>query len=422
MKSKRLGVVVLRLCFILPLLMFCTNLSEAAQSSEVITNAAEQRELVETLSGELVAQRYSDSKDIYATAEFLKSKYEEAGIDAAIADYDPMQALPYYAETTDQTYRSYFKHLLPVLEVEFNSFCGGTLPDEKSTAVANRLKRVGLEKETFCQVESSKRVETYISATVQHTVEVSRKSLASRSLETWPNVVALVRAPNQPSDGTQNPVCVVGAHMDSVAREGGSRGPVVSPKVAAPGADDNASGTAAVLTLAKAAKNWVQLERPELNCDLLFVHFSGEEEGLLGSLAFAHLQVAKPVRWMVNFDMVAFNSKNSPNVMNIGYDAKFGRGLPEAFNAGGKLNALVIERETFIYSSDQIAFWSIGVPAISVSEQACADLSCRDPFKYFNPNLHTTEDTTTVLDFEYAANLINQSFEGLKRLLTYKLY
>jgi len=50
------------------------------------------------------------------------------------------------------------------------------------------------------------------------------------------------------------------------------------------------------------------------------------------------------------------------------------------------------------------------VPALSISEQACAEEACAEPFKYFNPNLHTSEDKAEGLDFDYAANIIDQSF------------
>jgi len=74
--------------------------------------------------------------------------------------------------------------------------------------------------------------------------------LQSRKLVTWPNVWQLfVRAIDWRSR-TSSALCR-GRHMDSVARDGGGRGPIVSPSVLAPGADDNASGTAAVFTLAR---------------------------------------------------------------------------------------------------------------------------------------------------------------------------
>lgn len=94
---------------------------------------------------------------------------------------------------------------------------------------------------------------------------------------------------------------IVGAHYDHLGLGGphsGSRRPDTS--AVHPGADDNASGVAAMLTLARHfAKH-----RPARS--LLFVAFSAEEEGVVGSKYFTeHLPVdTSAVSAMFNFDMV----------------------------------------------------------------------------------------------------------------------
>jgi hypothetical protein len=91
-------------------------------------------------------------------------------------------------------------------------------------------------------------------------------------------------------------VVVVGAHYDHLGRGGASS---LAPGVdeVHNGADDNASGTAALLEAAR------QLARP-----VLFIAFSGEERGILGSTAFTRNPTAglamKDVVAMVNMDMV----------------------------------------------------------------------------------------------------------------------
>ncbi len=71
---------------------------------------------------------------------------------------------------------------------------------------------------------------------------------------------------------------VLGAHMDHLGLGGG--GSLLPDTVAIhPGADDNASGTAALLELAQ----YFAAHRQKLKRSLLFLSFSGEEEGLLGS-------------------------------------------------------------------------------------------------------------------------------------------
>jgi hypothetical protein len=404
-----------------------------ATAQAAVTGGAEMRSLVEALSGAArlgvgglpttISQRFSDSAEIQTSALFLQHKYRETGIEAEIANYDPMEAFPYYRQNTDETYRSYFRHLTPRLQTEFDGFCSGTLSPEKREEVEKRLKRVNLERGILCGARSQERVEVYIQATVEHTTEITRAMLSHRALAVWPNVLAYVSGGKSlEGEAGPRPICVIGAHMDSVAREGGGRGPIVSPGTLAPGADDNASGTAAVLTLARVARDWLITGDRRLPCDLVFAHFSGEEEGLLGSLAFTRLQNKRPVLWMVNFDMIAYHTAGAAEpLMNVGYDAKFGDALARSF-AGASTEAprtLVVERNVFIYSSDQIAFWTLGIPALSVSEEACSEAKeCKDPYKNFNPKLHTPDDVVQSLDFDYAAAIVDKSFEGLKALLT----
>lgn len=91
---------------------------------------------------------------------------------------------------------------------------------------------------------------------------------------------------------------VVGAHFDHLGRS--SAGALDSGTAIRNGADDNASGTAAVLELARL------LQARPTRRSVIVVFFSGEEQGLLGSQYFVeHLPVPlDSVQAMINFDMV----------------------------------------------------------------------------------------------------------------------
>jgi Zn-dependent M28 family amino/carboxypeptidase len=95
-------------------------------------------------------------------------------------------------------------------------------------------------------------------------------------------------------------VVVLGAHFDHLGRDSTFATDVRAGHAIRNGADDNASGTAAVMELAR-----LLAARPPRR-SVLFVAFSGEELGLLGSEWFVeHAPV--PVDSMVamlNFDMV----------------------------------------------------------------------------------------------------------------------
>lgn len=92
--------------------------------------------------------------------------------------------------------------------------------------------------------------------------------------------------------GVTQPQLVIGGHYDSVANS--------------PGANDNASGTAVVLDLAR------NLSNTPLGDRAWFVAFDGEEDGLHGSTAFvdrASPQFLNQLQGMLNFDMVGINNE-----------------------------------------------------------------------------------------------------------------
>jgi Zn-dependent M28 family amino/carboxypeptidase len=119
----------------------------------------------------------------------------------------------------------------------------------------------------------------------------------SRSVE-GRNVVAVLPG----SDAVlRDQAVLIGAHYDHLGRgeEGSSFGPTGQIH---PGADDNASGTAAVLEIAEALSSQPPGARPRRS--IMFVAFTGEEKGLIGSLALAAQAGARHVVAMLNLDMV----------------------------------------------------------------------------------------------------------------------
>lgn len=109
-------------------------------------------------------------------------------------------------------------------------------------------------------------------------------------------------------------VVALGAHLDhlgTTGRHSMASGPARSE--AHPGADDNASGTALVMELARSLK----ARRPKRSVH--FLHFPGEEEGLLGSAWWLQQPAAakERVRFMLNFDMVGRLDPAQP-VLHLG--------------------------------------------------------------------------------------------------------
>jgi hypothetical protein len=89
-------------------------------------------------------------------------------------------------------------------------------------------------------------------------------------------------------------VVVIGAHLDHLGRRGGA---------IYPGAEDNASGVAVVLGIARA----LATRQGELSRSVLFVFFGAEEIGMEGSSAFVHEPPVSRDRIaaMINVDMIA---------------------------------------------------------------------------------------------------------------------
>lgn len=96
-------------------------------------------------------------------------------------------------------------------------------------------------------------------------------------------------------------VGMICAHYDSTANRTPGWNPATDP---APGADDNATGTAALLEYARI----LAADRASLRMPIVLAFFDGEEYFFKGSLAYLQsLPPPNPYRWVINIDMVGFN-------------------------------------------------------------------------------------------------------------------
>lgn len=120
-----------------------------------------------------------------------------------------------------------------------------------------------------------------------------------------PNVVGMIEG----TDPTlKEELVIVGAHFDHLGAFEG-QGDVVFN-----GADDNASGTSALLELARL---FSEGEKPKRS--ILFAAFSAEELGLLGSEAFTKQIDMTSVAFMINFDMIGRNSDQPLTIIGDGF-------------------------------------------------------------------------------------------------------
>ncbi len=192
--------------------------------------------------------------------------------------------------------------------------------------------------------------------------------------ETLYNAVGMIR-------GTTNPdqLVIVCGHLDCTSE---------TPTTYAPGAEDNASGAAMAIEAARV------LAGERFETSVMFIGFSGEEQGLWGSFNFVRKLALqrRPVVGALNFDMIAWPGGQFG--VSIHCDtlsqplAEFEARMAATYTG---LDCSVDQRS---YGSDQIAFMYFGYPATAGAE-----------YGSFYPWYHTTADTIGNLDFNLAAEV-----------------
>ena len=164
-----------------------------------------------------------------------------------------------------------------------------------------------------------------------------------------------------PEQGSGGPVVVIGAHYDHIPPTGRLAKDKARGFGVRPGADDNASGVSAMVVVARALAR-----TPGRRCTFLFVAFSGEEIGFLGSKHFAAQPTVGRDRLaaMVNIDQVG-HVRNG-RVMVIGR-TETGPCARAVRLAAGQVPDLEVARVPFANRhgwSDQAAFALAGIPTL----------------------------------------------------------
>ena len=169
----------------------------------------------------------------------------------------------------------------------------------------------------------------------------------------------------------KNEIIVIGAHYDHLGFGGTGSGSRMPDTVAIHnGADDNASGTAMVMELAgKLASVKKGIKR-----SIIFVSFSGEEMGLLGSKYFVdHCPVEmKKIKAMFNFDMVGRfdKEKNAISVSGTGTSAE-SDSIIKMYEKG--LPFTVTHSPDGYGPSDHASFYAANIPVFYFSTGAHTD-------------------------------------------------
>ena len=129
------------------------------------------------------------------------------------------------------------------------------------------------------------------------------------------NVVATLRG----TDPTDKRVFIISGHLDN------RRSDVMDRKGDAPGANDDGSGSAAVLECARI------MSKHSFAATIIFITVSGEEQGLLGAYYMAEKAKALnlPIEAVLNNDIMGSNNSNETNIINNTQVRVFSEGLPD---------------------------------------------------------------------------------------------
>ncbi len=195
---------------------------------------------------------------------------------------------------------------------------------------------------------------------------------------------------------------IIGAHYDHIGIGGRVRGDAI-----ANGANDNASGTTAVLELARYFGKEKRNRR-----SMMFVLFSAEELGLLGSKHLARKLMEQDFNLyaMVNFEMIGVPMKGRDHIVYLsGYKRS---NMADKLNeyAGKKLigYSSTAARNYVFQRSDNYPFHrEFRVPSQTI---------CSFDFNNY-PYYHHVDDEVDKMDFTHMATVVNEMISVLERMV-----
>lgn len=203
------------------------------------------------------------------------------------------------------------------------------------------------------------------------------------------NVIAILEGSERPED-----FYIVGAHYDSIARDSSTL---------APGAEDNASGVAAVLEMARAF-----VANPP-KASIIFICYSGEEQGLFGSETHAQrLQqdgLLGQVQGALIMDMIGYTAGNYDVLLET--SGQWGD-LTDVFaSAAANYTSLNVVTSFNPFGSDHVPYLDRGAPALLVIEN--------DWNSY--PGYHRSSDIIDRLGTQMGGEVLKMNLAALAEMI-----
>lgn len=178
------------------------------------------------------------------------------------------------------------------------------------------------------------------------------------------------------------------AHYDSITSSGAD----------APGADDNASGTAAVIEAARILSNY------QTKYTMLFVLFDEEELGMIGSKYYADMAWSSgdEILGVINMDMIAFDSNNDWSCDLHVRDIANSLDLKDKMLEVNSNYSLMLNIDVHLlgdFASDQAPFWNRNYGGLLLIEDYRGNLLVM--YNDFNAFYHTANDRLFAFNGSY---------------------
>lgn len=307
-----------------------------------------------------------DGREIAPENVFIISKGAQVKFDQANSDgwikLDPNQPFRAQIGALSRASKKQIVLVDPKFKADFDRYKsradGGSILDDKSAEAK--------DESAMAFVLSSTDIQSTFS--VQQTNKIEKLPLF--------NVAGMI-----PGKSKAKELVVFGGHYDHIGITKAVEGDSI-----ANGADDDASGTSAVIALAKYYKALNNNDRT-----LIFVAFTAEEIGGFGSKYFADKLNPEDVVAMFNIEMIGKDSKFGKNTAWItGYErSDFGQILQKNLKGSEfQFHPDPYPEQNLFYRSDNATLAALGVPAHSIS----TDQIDIDPF------YHTVKDEYKTLD------------------------
>jgi hypothetical protein len=241
--------------------------------------------------------------------------------------------------------------------------------------ISNRVEKIDFPV-VFAQGEQANELKNLSKATITIGVQINKTT------KTGYNVIGYL------NNGASKSI-LIGAHYDHLGMGGESSRYRGEPAIHN-GADDNASGVATVIELARYFK-----AHPIKNYNLIFMAFSGEEKGLLGSSAFVKSEFfhLDQLEVMLNFDMVGRldSIKRSLTLIGTGTATEW----DSIIKITNHHNLDIKRSASGISGSDQMSFYLAKLPVL-----------------FFFTGLHSDYHTPT-------DDLDRINFDGMRQVVLY---